>query len=149
MAWIGIDSKHNLRISVALAPSESDWDIHETQKMDVSGKHSKRPEELFKIPVITLHVLTINFLESWENYKGTKRSHQPSHNSEKTNINIQTYFLPVFLKNFFCCIDDCKFNYVTCLHLTNILLMFYSANKTLCASFIHLGFIYQPLVNPS
>lgn len=64
MAWIGIDSKHNLRISVALAPSESDWDIHDTQKMDVSGKHSKQPEELFKIPVITLHVLTINFLES-------------------------------------------------------------------------------------
>lgn len=64
MAWIGIDSKHNSRIRAALAPSESDWDIHDTPRVDVSGKNSKWPEELFKIPVITLHVLTINFLES-------------------------------------------------------------------------------------
>ena len=35
MVWIGIDSKRNLRIRAALAPSESDWDIHDTPRVDV------------------------------------------------------------------------------------------------------------------
>lgn len=53
-----------LRIRTAVPHSESDWDVHDTPRMDVSGKHSKWPEALFKIPMITLCVLTINFLES-------------------------------------------------------------------------------------
>lgn len=47
-----------------MPPSESDLDVHDTPRMDVSGKHSKWPEALFKIPMIILRVLTINFLES-------------------------------------------------------------------------------------
>lgn len=53
-----------LRIRAAVPPSESDWDVNDMPRMDVSGKHSKWPEALFKIPMIILRVLTINFLES-------------------------------------------------------------------------------------